>query len=210
MKMRNLLSIAFLLLIVTAKAQTCPDANHPHAIDLGLPSGTQWACCNIGAKNPEQGGSYFAYGETKEKDVYCWKNYQYGSRLNIKLDLKHINWKSTLRYNAAHVAWGAPWLMPTPEQFRELVENCEAKWTVVNGVKGKLFTSKNGASIFLPAAGQRNLFSLMQNGTFGHYWTEYSPGEVDAIFFYVSANGANTQSSDLCIGRTVRAVINKE
>jgi hypothetical protein len=25
----------------------CPDNNHPHMIDLGLPSGTKWACCNL-------------------------------------------------------------------------------------------------------------------------------------------------------------------
>ena len=28
---------------------SCPDANHPHMIDLGLPSGTKWACCTVGA-----------------------------------------------------------------------------------------------------------------------------------------------------------------
>ena len=31
----------------------CPDENHPHAIDLGLPSGMLWACCNVGAKSPK-------------------------------------------------------------------------------------------------------------------------------------------------------------
>ena len=35
---------------------SCPDKNHPHVIDLGLPSGTKWACCNIGALSPEQAG----------------------------------------------------------------------------------------------------------------------------------------------------------
>ena len=25
----------------------CPDNNHPHMIDLGLPSGTKWACSNV-------------------------------------------------------------------------------------------------------------------------------------------------------------------
>lgn len=38
----------------------CPDENHPHWIDLGLPSGTQWRCCNIGASSPEQYGSYMS------------------------------------------------------------------------------------------------------------------------------------------------------
>ena len=35
---------------------SCPDDNHPHAIDLGLPSGTKWACCNVGADKPEEYG----------------------------------------------------------------------------------------------------------------------------------------------------------
>ena len=30
----------------------CPDGNHPHAMDIGLPSGTKWACCNLGAEKP--------------------------------------------------------------------------------------------------------------------------------------------------------------
>lgn len=43
--------------------QTCPDNNHPHWIDLGLPSGTKWACCNEGAETPEDYGGYYAFGE---------------------------------------------------------------------------------------------------------------------------------------------------
>lgn len=34
----------------------CADDNHPHMIDLGLPSGTKWACCNFGAARPSQEG----------------------------------------------------------------------------------------------------------------------------------------------------------
>ena len=50
-----------------ANAQSCPDNNHPHAIDLGLPSRTKWACCNVGANTPEGYGDYFAWGETEKK-----------------------------------------------------------------------------------------------------------------------------------------------
>lgn len=39
---------------------TCPDNHHPHLIDLGLPSGTKWACCNVGATAPEDYGGYYA------------------------------------------------------------------------------------------------------------------------------------------------------
>ena len=38
---------------------SCPDDHHPHAIDLGLPSGTKWACCNVGADKPGNCGDYF-------------------------------------------------------------------------------------------------------------------------------------------------------
>ena len=39
----------------------CPDNNHPHWIDLGLTSGTQWLCCNQGATVPEEYGNYYTY-----------------------------------------------------------------------------------------------------------------------------------------------------
>jgi len=42
---------------------TCPDENHPHWINLGLPSGTQWRCCNEGASSPEAYGGYYTFGQ---------------------------------------------------------------------------------------------------------------------------------------------------
>ena len=38
-------------------------------VDLGLPSGTLWAKCNVGAKTGTEYGDYFAWGETKPKKV---------------------------------------------------------------------------------------------------------------------------------------------
>jgi hypothetical protein len=42
---------------------SCPDSNHPHWIDLGLPSGTLWRCCNAGASTPEDYGGYYYIGQ---------------------------------------------------------------------------------------------------------------------------------------------------
>ena len=42
-------------------------------VDLGLPSGTLWATCNIGAASPEEYGDYFAWGETEPKATYNWE-----------------------------------------------------------------------------------------------------------------------------------------
>jgi len=44
---------------------SCPDANHPHWIDLGLPSGTQWRCCNEGASAPEEYGGYYTFDQAQ-------------------------------------------------------------------------------------------------------------------------------------------------
>ena len=41
----------------------CPDDQHPHWIDLGLPSGTLWQCCNEGATAPEGYGEYYNYND---------------------------------------------------------------------------------------------------------------------------------------------------
>ncbi len=43
----------------------CPDRRHPHWIDLGLPSGTKWQCCNAGAIAPEEYGSYYTFDEAQ-------------------------------------------------------------------------------------------------------------------------------------------------
>lgn len=41
----------------------CPDANHPHWIDLGI--GAQWCCCNVGASTPEGYGGYYTFDEAQ-------------------------------------------------------------------------------------------------------------------------------------------------
>ena len=46
-------------------------------VDLGLPSGTLWATCNVGADTPEGYGDYFAWGETEPKEVYSWETYKW-------------------------------------------------------------------------------------------------------------------------------------
>ena len=68
--------VAMMLMMVFAVSCTKPDVVHEY-VDLGLPSGTLWATCNIGATTPEGYGDYFAWGETKAKSVYNWEKYKY-------------------------------------------------------------------------------------------------------------------------------------
>ena len=150
--------------------RTCPDDHHPHLIDLGLPSGTKWACCNVGADAPESYGGYYAWGETTEKDVYDWNTYTYcDGSYNTCHDLGSDI--AGTQYDVAHVQWGGSWVMPSKEQQDELRANCTYTWTTKNGINGGQFTGPNGGIIFLPAAGYRWSESLDNAGSSGDYWS---------------------------------------
>ena len=149
--------------VVNSINKFCPDENHPHAIDLGLPSGTLWACCNVGASSPEAYGGYYAWGETKEKDTYDWSNYS--SYYHSSTDLLEM------RFDVARNWWGGSWMMPVQENIEELLNNCTHEWTMMNGVTGVKFTSNtNDRFIFLPAAGKRHDSVPDETGVEGNYW----------------------------------------
>lgn len=181
----------------------CPDNNHPHAIDLGLPSGTKWACCNIGAAIPEGYGDYFRWGETtpmKEGDTEA--TYPY-SGVDIGDDI------SGTRYDAATANWGTDWQMPTEEQMQELEEhNCSYTWTTHDGVEGVKVTGGNGRSIFLPASGCRinSSGSLGNVGSDGFYWSASAVNSNYGHGLYFNSGDWNWPCSLRANGFPVRAV----
>lgn len=186
---------------------TCPDDHHPHLIDLGLPSGTKWACCNVGASTPEEYGDYIAWGETSAKSAYNWDTYQYGSSeddvVNIGNDIADTG------YDAATVNCGTPWRMPSAAQIAELINNTTSIWTTQNNVSGRKFTGSNGGTIFLPAAGIIWDEFRGMDGSWGYYWGS-TLDESDQSCAY----GIYFGSDDMCwlsrdyrnYGRTVRPV----
>lgn len=157
----------------------CPDDHHPHAIDLGLPSGTKWACCNVGASSPEQYGGYYAWGETSEKSYYRWTTYAYWSDVNGDGHVQAYEFSNIgtdiagTKYDVAHVRMGGSWRMPSSAQLDELATNCylSSQWTQQNGVNGVLVTGPNGGQIFLPASGARTNDGLDNAGSDGYYWS---------------------------------------
>lgn len=161
---------------------TCPDGNHPHAIDLGLPSGTKWCCCNVGASTPEGYGGYYAWGETSEKSVYNWNTYAFYDKatgyISIGSDI------SGTQYDVAHVRMGAPWRMPGHEQQLELMNNCSRQWTNLNGVNGILVIGPNGGQVFFPAAGYRWDDGLNGAGSSGDYWSGMLNPLIDFYAYY--------------------------
>lgn len=150
----------------------------PHEyVDLGLPSGTKWATCNVGANSPEEYGDYFAWGETKPKSDYSWSTY-FDTDDNGNTPKKYNNngglTKLLPEDDAATANWGSPWRMPRFDQFKELFNSnyTTTEWTQLNGVNGLMITSEsNGNSIFLPAAGFRWNDDLDNAGSDGYYWS---------------------------------------
>ena len=161
MKQRLLSILAVMLMTLTASAQT----EHEY-VDLGLPSGTLWATCNVGANSPEEYGDYFAWGETKPKTDYSWDTY-FDTDDGGKTFKKYYDNDGLTELlpedDAATVNWGSKWHTPSVEQCSELINDkyTTIEWTKQTKVLGHKITSKtNGKSIFLPACG-----SLGKNST---------------------------------------------
>lgn len=196
-------------------------AEHEY-VDLGLPSGTLWATCNVGANTPEDYGDYFAWGETEPKDVYDWSSYNYGDFVFERYELTKYCTDSNygddgftdnlifleLDDDAATANWGADWRMPTRDEWEELFLNTTYTITTLNGVNGCLFTVDNGNSLFLPAAGY--WWNDGFNGAgIGVYWSSLINKEFPYRVwgFHINPDSSHIcGSSDRCRGQSVRAV----
>lgn len=190
-------------------------------VDLGLPSGTLWATCNVGAVMPYEYGRYFAWGETEQKEVYGWNTYKYTNTNSSNNTLiKYCN-KSSYGYegftdnltilesgdDAATVNWGNGWHTPTKEQWQELKDYTTCAWTIQNDVYGRVFYG-NGQSLFLPAAGGYWVDGLHVAGSNGYYWSSslYTDGPYSAWDFCFDSGVYYMSYYNRFIGQSVRAV----
>ena len=100
--------------------------------------------------------------------------------------------------------------MPTAAEFQELYDNCTSRWTTINGVNGRLFTSNvNGNTLFVPAAGYCEGTSLNNPGVSGDYWSSTYNSETVAIFLSFNSSGVYpTAYNSRRYGFSVRAVLN--
>ena len=198
------------------------NANGHEYVDLGLPSGTLWATCNVGATKPEEYGDYFAWGETEPKSEYSWEKYKWGGGngnyinkyRNDSIDGKDDN-KTILELcdDAANVNWGCNWRIPTLVEQDELRNDLYTTWVWVNhGVRGYKVTSKiNGNSIFLPVAGYIYESELCDAGSDIGYWSSSLSTNNSGLAYSLGSNCFNSVSVDLRIcGLSVRPVLRVE
>lgn len=188
-------------------------------VDMGL--SVKWAAWNIGATMPSDYGNFYAYGEIEPKSdysvaTYKWANPEYDPDQFMDEWEQYYKLGSTMtgtNYDVAHVKWGEQWRMPTREEWKELIENCNWTWTAIDGVAGCKATSViNGNAIFFPAAGNMvgKEHTHDQLGCF--YWTssEYDGEPYEECRNYRANMDATYHAADGYdypdVGFTVRAV----
>lgn len=184
-------------------------------VDLGLPSGTLWATCNVGATTPEGYGNYYAWGETTTKENYIWSTYRWcnGSSNTITKYCPYTyhgynGYTDTLTTlepsdDAATANWGAGWRMPTHDEIIELWWRGTPTWTTQNGIKGYLCSGPNGNSIFLPAAGGRDDY---YNCSGSGYWSNTVVDGFDAYCIRTNYFEEGDRAENRYRGYTVRPV----
>ncbi|MBR3075445.1 MAG: hypothetical protein IKH11_06795, partial [Bacteroidales bacterium] len=189
-----------------------PSGDHGY-VNLGLPSGTLWADCNVGASNQEGYGNFYAWGETSTKSSYSWSNYKYCSGSSSTAQNLGIHIAGT-SYDAAKKAWGDDWVMPTLDQANELLTKCTVSLATVNNVKGLRFKGPNGNTIFFPMTGYKYDSKYSAEGTQCYIWTDTKDIVTNvayksmAIYLERSSSSAkaNTTAAPRRSGVIVRAV----
>ena len=170
-------------------------------VDLGLPSGTKWATCNVGASNSGECGEYYSWGEITTSNCY--------SKTNTKLyheDPGDIS--GNRNFDVARAKWGGTWRMPTKAEMEELIEKCTWQCFYPNcieryynvegfqGVWGYNVIGPNGNSIFLIAGGRFENKSYICGGSnrsgycgSGYYWTSTPSYDYNTAAYYLSFYG---------------------
>lgn len=141
-------------------------------VDLGL--SVLWATCNLGASEPQEPGDTYCWGETTPSPYWKnWSDYKWcnGTRDNFTKYCTNpvygnVDNRTTLELSddAAHVALGGNWRMPTYNEYRELVNNTTTAIVRYNGKVCMKVTSKKH--------GYEDKYIIMpQFESFVYYWT---------------------------------------
>ena len=190
-------------------------------VDLGLPSGTFWATCNVGAYKPSEYGLYFQWGDTKgyTKDQvgkdkqFTWKNYKWNPSGDGETFTEYNTKEDTLYLedDAANFNMKGSWHIPTPDQIQELIDNTTSEWTILDGTRGVEFTSMKDTSksIFIPAAGYVWDGSVKDDRSCCLVWSSMIYEDYDgyANYLYIHSEGECLTYHERFYGFSVRGVI---
>ena len=169
-------------------------------VDLGLPSGTKWATCNIGALSYEDYGNYYAWGEIETKTEYTEEN-----SLTWGVNMTDIS--GNAKYDVARAEWGNSWRLPNKTELEELDVECTWVLFTKNNVNGYKVTGPNGNSIFLPAAGHWSSTAFTDASCgYNYYWSSTPNSSTTAFNLRFNSNAFIVEGNHRTIGYTVRPV----
>jgi hypothetical protein len=187
---------------ITSLQKLAP-AQDPSAlfVDMGLPSGLLWAKKNIDVTQPNG----FAASEYQyECSFFSWGNvdghnpisesafdYDFGSSNDgpyASTSGATLTGNITPSFDAARVNCGAPWRLPTTDEFAELFNSAYTKYidangddiaaettnklVTMNGIVGiRLKSKSNGNVLFFACSGYGNGSTWYGRGSSGYYWS---------------------------------------
>ena len=171
-------------------------------VDMGLPSGTKWATCNVGAKAIHGVGTRIAWGEIATKKLFSPTTYKYNDTLLV-------SYEGNPKYDLASAQWGEQWCTPTWQQWEELINHCEWDYVMINGINGVLFTSKKTYNtIFLPSTGYTDdeSYKLIYTQYNLAYWSSTGSRTNGAYSYIANYEQGYMTTTNRYIAHCVRAV----
>lgn len=206
------------------EAETGPTYEY---VDLGLPSGTLWAKCNVGAQTETDYGLYFAWGETtgypyqSTAKGFDWSDYAWVTGVTPGQEVSESNLTKytssdgktvlDLSDDAARVNMGGNWRMPSQAQLEELITGTTNSWVTINGVAGRKFQNKTDSSkyIFIPAAGYGDGGEWDEAGDSNSIWSRslVSDNVLYATFMLCFNDNVRVDNDLRFCGYSVRGVI---
>ena len=192
-------------------------------IDLGLSSGLCWATKNLGATEPQQEGTHFAWGEVEPKEDYSYNTYKWANLLKNNEYIKYVTddyWGTIVDFrtileptdDAVNVALEGKWHMPTQADVEELLRECTTEFGSYYGVNGYFVTGPNGNAIFLPAVGIKEGTRYEESTRDGDYWTSslYENNQAYAVTLSFALTYIEVDDMRRTNGLAIRPVIHRD
>lgn len=167
-------------------------------VDMGLPSGTMWAVCNLGAEGLDEDGVRYAWAETTTRQNYILENYKWYDSAPKKLCMTKYDDDTDLQLLAeddpVSACLGDDWRTPTKADVQELFENCNIIYASYCGREGFVIIPKNeyynDRRLFMPFSlsseyvnEQNPSYYSNINNKSGFFWTA-SRSEYDSFEAY--------------------------
>lgn len=153
----SLLSWVYVIYFIATMNKSKNTKYYYNYVDLGLPSGTLWATCNVGATSISDYGYLFQHNIPNA--------FKYGDNetplSTVKYTMNQFNSYKFNSYNRmckpidiANKFMSGDSQMPTHDDLIELKKNTTHSIERINGVKGMLLKSKiNNKTLFFPFSG---------------------------------------------------------